>query len=76
MVKKIKRMLTKSEEFEIMKVVLDKFLLLGIAIMFLGIYLIVNTTKTLFFSFSVFSVGAIVMLLFAWIIVKEFEMLA
>jgi positive regulator of sigma E activity len=73
---KEKRKISKPEEFQIMKVVLDKFLLLGVLIMFLGIYMIVNTSKTLFFSFSVFATGAIIMLLFSWIIVKEYEFLA
>ncbi len=37
----MKKRLTQAEEFEIMKLVLDKFLWLGIAIMGMGVYIMV-----------------------------------
>lgn len=70
---KIKRHLTKNEEFEIMKVVLDKFLLLGVFIMALGMYMIVASSETFAFGFTVLGVGAIIMILFAMILVREFN---
>ena len=71
-----KRQLTRAEEFEIMKIVLDKFLLLGTVIMAFGFYLIVNSDKDLSFGFSVLSAGAIIMILFAYIMVKEYQFLS
>lgn len=70
---KIKKHLTKSEEFEIMKVVLDKFLLLGVFIMALGLYLIVTSADSFAFGFTVLGVGAIIMIIFAMILVREFN---
>jgi len=70
---KIKRHLTKSEEFEIMKLVLDKFLLFGVFIMALGLYLIVSSVQNFALGFAVLGVGAILMIIFAMILVREFN---
>jgi hypothetical protein len=68
---KLKRRLSEKEEFEIMKLVLDKFLWLGFGIMAFGIY------RTLMYSFKAgiwfIAAGAILLILFAWFIVREFE---
>jgi hypothetical protein len=66
-----KRRLTHTEEFEVMKLVMDKFLWLGTAFIGWGLYQsIVDTFRNgLWFIVS----GAVIMLLFAWIIIKEFE---
>lgn len=66
-----KRRLAGHEEFEIMKLVLDKFLWLGTALMGWGLYksLSVNFQTGAWYILT----GAIVMLAFAWVIVKEFE---
>ena len=72
MVKK-KRHLTKAEEFDIMKIVLDKFLLLGVFIMALGLYLIVTQVQDFAFGFAVLGTGAIVMIIFAMILVREYN---
>lgn len=68
---KLKRRLTDHEEFEIMKLVLDKFLWLGMIIMGYGLYL--TLTKTISTGIWYIIAGAVVLLLFAWFIVKEFE---
>ncbi|RLE47493.1 hypothetical protein DRJ25_02235 [Candidatus Woesearchaeota archaeon] len=68
-----KRILTHSEEFEIMKLVLDKFLWLGTLLLLIGIYLSVSKGFSRGFWFIL--TGALVMLLFAFIIIKEFERL-
>ncbi len=70
---KQKRRLTISEEFEILKLVLDKFLWLGFIIMALGLYNIFNGDFTGGITWIV--IGAIVLLLFIVIIVKEFEII-
>ena len=70
-----KRHLTKGEEFEILKIVLDKFLLLGVFIMALGIYLIISSVESFSLGFAVLGVGALIMVFFAMILVKEYRFL-
>ncbi len=70
---KIKRRLTHSEEFDIMKLVLDKFLWLGTALVGWGLYKSITATFTEGVWFI--ATGAIIMLLFAWIIISQFEQL-
>jgi hypothetical protein len=71
MAKRLKRRLTEQEEFDIMKLVLDKFLWLGMVIMGYGLYL--SLTHTLSTGIWYIISGAVVLILFAWFIVKEFE---
>lgn len=66
-----KRRLASHEEFEIMKIVLDKFLWIGAALMFWGIFKSIN--DTFMDGFWYILAGALVMLIFAWIIIREFE---
>ena len=66
-----KRRLSESEEFDIMKLVLDKFLWLSTALMGWGLYVIITTGDSAGMWFI--GIGAVVMLLFAWIIIREFE---
>lgn len=67
----MKKRLTPSEEFEIMKLVLDKFLWLGVAIMTFGLYKIfVGTSMS---GLSLIIVGAIILIIFLILIVKEYE---
>jgi len=68
---KIKRRLAGHEEFEIMKLVLDKFLWIGTALLGWGLYrsIAVDYVDGIWYIVS----GAAIMLVFAWIIIKEFE---
>jgi len=67
----MKKRLTPSEEFDIMKMVLDKFLWLGVAIMAFGLYRIfVGTSMS---GFSLIITGSIILVLFLILIVKEYE---
>ncbi|MBI4438813.1 hypothetical protein HY640_02685 [Candidatus Woesearchaeota archaeon] len=68
---KVKRKLSVEQEFEIMKLVLDKFLWLGFGIMAYGLYRIYTSTELR--DFYVMLVGASVLLLFIWILVREYE---
>jgi hypothetical protein len=70
---KQKRRLTQSEEFEILKLVLDKFLWLGFAIMAFGLFTIFKGSFADGITWIV--VGAIVLILFMVIIVKEYEII-
>jgi hypothetical protein len=69
---KHKRRLSSSEEFDIMKLVLDKFLWLATFLMGWGLY----TVFTGDFSTAMYQLGAgaIVFIVFAAIIIREFEM--
>jgi len=70
----MKRRLSRTEEFDIMKLVLDKFLWLGFGIMAFGLYQLF----TLDFSNGLLLIiaGAILLIVFMIIIVKEYEMIA
>jgi len=67
----MKKRLTRLEEFEIMKLVLDKFLWLGFGVMAYGLYVmtvVANFTKGLWFLVG----GALILVLFLIIIIKEY----
>jgi len=67
----MKKRLTPTEDFEIMKLVLDKFLWLGVAIMAFGLYKIfIGTSMS---GFSLIIIGAILLVIFLILIVKEYE---
>ena len=67
----MKKRLTPAEEFEIMKLVLDKFLWIGVVIMIFGLYKIFTGTNMS--GFSLIIIGAIILLIFLILIVKEYE---
>lgn len=69
----MKRRLSETHEFEIMKLVLDKFLWLGFGIMAYGLYKMFTDTLAVGLSWMI--VGAVILFLFAWIIVKEYEII-
>ena len=67
----MKKRLTPSEEFEIMKLVLDKFLWLGVAIMGFGLYrAFIGAGLS---GLSLIIIGAIVLVIFLILVVKEYE---
>ena len=67
-----KRRMSESQEFEIMKLVLDKFLWLGFGVMAFGLYRIIFDVLE---GIALMIVGIVVLLLFTWIIVKEYEII-
>ena len=69
----MKRRLSEQQEFEIMKLVLDKFLWLGFGIMSFGLYQMYAVSIQLGLSWIV--AGAIILFIFTWIIVKEYEVI-
>lgn len=69
----MKRRLSESQEFEIMKMVLDKFLWLGLGIMAFGLYLMSNGATQIGLSWMI--AGAVILFIFTWIIVKEYEII-
>ncbi len=69
----MKKKLTREEEFEIMKLILDKFLWLGFGIMAFGLYKMVTANITNGIAWMI--TGAIVLVLFMLIIVREYEVI-
>jgi len=67
----MKKRLTQSEEFDIMKMVLDKFLWLGIAIMGWGLFKVVE--ESTMSGLTLIIMGSILLILFLILVVKEFE---
>ena len=65
--------MTGQQEFEIMKLVLDKFLWLGFAIMTFGVYKMIESSLAdgLYYLIT----GIVVLILFLVIIVKEYEII-
>ncbi len=70
---KKKRNLTKAEEFDIMKIVFDKFLLLGVLVIMLGLVMITLGIQDFVYGFTVMVAGALILLVFAVILVKEYN---
>ncbi len=70
----MKKRLTQSEEFEVLKLVLDKFLWMGVAIMGYGFYvLITGQTEALIKGLSFMFGGAIILIIFMFLLIKEYE---
>ena len=69
----MKKRLTEAQEFEIMKMVLDKFLWISTGLMAFGLYrsFVVGIGEGLTWIVS----GAIVLILFMVLIVKEYEVI-
>ncbi len=70
----MKKRLTQSEEFEIMKMILDKFLWLGVAIMGWGLFKVLEESLTS--GLTLIITGAILLILFLILIVKEYEIIS
>jgi len=72
---KIKRHMTHDEEFEIMKLVLDKFLWLGVGIMAYGFYKMISINSDLTYGLTILAGGAIILVIFIIILVREYNFL-
>ena len=70
----MKKRLTQSEEFEILKLVLDKFLWMGFGIMAYGFYSLVTGQSEMFTQgVSFLFGGAVLLMLFMFLLMKEYE---
>ena len=69
----LKKRLTQHEEFEIMKIVLDKFLLLGFAVMAFGLYTMYSSGFAQ--GITVTLTGAVILGLFMILIIREYEII-
>lgn len=70
---RMKRRLSEQQEFEILKLVLDKFLWLGLGIMAYGLYQMASSSIQIGLSWM--AAGAVILFIFTWIIVKEYEII-
>ena len=71
---KSKKRMTDQQEFEIMKLVLDKFLWLGFIVMGWGMYTAINDMAILPGLWYMIA-GAVLLIIFAVLIVKEYEII-
>ena len=72
----MKKRLTQHEEFEIMKLVLDKFLWLGFGIIAFGFYLLaVVGLEQLWKGIAFVLTGIVVLGIFVVLLVKEYEVI-
>ncbi len=69
----MKKRMTEQQEFEIMKLVLDKFLWLGFGIIAFGVYRMLTATVGDGLYYIV--IGAALLVLFMVIIIKEYEII-
>ena len=74
MAKKKKKKLSAQQEFDIMKLVLDKFLWIGFVIMVYGLYKMAEVGAMMDGLWYIVA-GAIVLALFLILIVKEYEVI-
>ncbi len=69
---KRKRTLTRQEEFDILKLVLDKFLWVSVAILLYGMWRIVHDLD-FHVGIWVLGAGVVLLLIFMAILVREYE---
>jgi len=69
-----KKRLSEAQEFEIMKLVLDKFLWLGFIVMGWGMYVSL-TAESLLEGIWYMIAGAVLLLIFSILIIKEYEVI-
>ncbi|MDP6648374.1 MAG: hypothetical protein QGH34_03205 [Candidatus Woesearchaeota archaeon] len=69
----MKKRLTEHQEFEIMKLVLDKFLWVGFILMLFGVYQMFAVSIPV--GLMWFIAGIILLILFIILIVKEYEVI-
>lgn len=73
MMEKTKRHLTRQEEFDILKLILDKFLWMGVLIMGYGMWRMVSFSTDIWYGLSVMLGGAILLLIFMAVLVREYN---
>ncbi|MFC1697451.1 hypothetical protein ACFL1H_03910 [Nanoarchaeota archaeon] len=68
---KVKKKLTRQEEFDIMKIVMDKFMWLSIVLIGIGIY---NMVLAQIYNGAWFlGIGVVLMILFMIVTIQEYE---
>lgn len=72
--RKMKKRMTEAQEFEIMKMVLDKFLWLGFIVMGWGMYQSLSQASFLAGIWYMIA-GALLLIIFMIVVIKEYEIL-
>ena len=76
MAKKKKKQLTQQQEFEVMKMVLDKVLWVGFIIMGWALFRLVTLgTEVIVESILLIVAGAVILALLSWMVVREYEII-
>ncbi len=68
-----KRTLTKTEEFELMKIIFDKLLLFAVFILGLGFYRVLFNVGAFSYNLLIILAGIIFIVLFIAILIKEYD---
>jgi len=68
-----KRSMSKTEEFELMKIVIDKFLLFAVFLLSFGFYRLMSGVGLFGFNILIILSGVILLLLFVALLAKEYE---
>jgi hypothetical protein len=69
----MKRHLTRQEEFDILKIVIDKFLLLGVFLLAFGLYNIITSSTSMLLGLAVMLGGVVLLIILSVILIKEYE---
>ncbi len=72
---KIKKRLTEAQEFEILKIVIDKFLLAGVLLIVAGLVLLTLPTIDSRLPVLLFGGGVFILIIFLWMIVQHYEVI-
>ena len=69
----MKKHLTRQEEFDILKIVLDKFLLLSTFLLAYGLWKIVESSTNMIMGIAVMMGGVILLIILTVMLIKEYE---
>lgn len=69
----MKKHLTRQEEFDILKIVIDKFLLLGVFLLGYGLFRIIENSADFAIGLSVIIGGVILLVILTIVLVREYE---
>ena len=69
----MKKHFTRQEEFEIMKLVLDKFLWLGAGLMAYGLYKMLIANQSIWYGLAIMLCGGLIFFIFMGMLVREYN---
>ena len=69
----MKKQLTRQEEFDVLKIVIDKFLLLGVFLLGYGLFKIIESSQEFAVGLAVIIGGVLLLIILTIILVREYE---
>jgi hypothetical protein len=69
----MKKHLTRQEEFDVLKIVIDKFLLLGVFLLGYGLFKIIESSTEFAVGLAVIIGGVLLLIILTIILVREYE---